>query len=45
MMGISDSLEAGMELKDVWKYAIEMHGALFVMIPGATLMLKLYATS
>ena len=34
-----------MELKDVWKYAIGMPGALSVMIPGAILMLKLYATS
>lgn len=44
-MGIFDSPEAGMEPQDVWKYATEIPGGLSVMTPGATLMLKLYATS
>ena len=45
MMEISGCLEAGTELKDVWKYVTELLGALSAMTPGAALMLKLYATS
>ena len=45
MMEISGCLEAGTELKDVWKYATEVLGALSVMTPGVALMLELYATS
>ena len=43
-MEISDSLEETLVLlQDVWKYAVEEHGALSVMTTGMILMLKLYA--
>ena len=44
-METSDWLEAGMEMKDAWKYVIEMPGALFATTPGAILMLELYVTN
>ena len=45
-MEISDSLEETLVLlQDVWKYAVEEHGALSVMTSGMILMLKLYAIS
>ena len=40
-----DCLEEEMALPDVLKSALEEHGALSVMTPGATLMLKLCVTS
>ena len=38
-------LEEEMALKDVWKFALEEHGALSVMMTGMMLMLKLCVTS
>ena len=38
-------LEEEMVPKDVWKFVTGVPGALSVMTSGATLMLKLYATS
>ena len=44
-METSDYLREEMALKDVWKSAMEEHGALSVMTTGITLMLKLYVIS
>ena len=44
MMEISDSLEEIL-LQDVWKSAVEEHGALSVMTTGMMLTLKLYVIS
>jgi hypothetical protein len=44
-MEILDCLEEEMVLKDVWKCALEEHGALSVMTSGTTLMVKLCVTS
>ena len=32
-------------MQDVWKFAVEVNGALSVMTSGITLMLKLYVIS
>ena len=44
-METSDYLQEEMALKDVWKSAMEGHGALSVMTTGAILMHKLYVIS
>ena len=38
-------LEGETLVQDVWKFAVEVNGALSVMTSGITLMLKLYAIS
>ena len=44
IMEISDSLEEIL-LQDVWRSAVEEHGALSVMTTGMMLTLKLYVIS
>ena len=44
-METSGCLEEEMLVQDVWKSAVEEHGALSVTTPGITLMLKLYVIS
>ena len=41
-MEISNYPEEEMLVQDVWKFVVEVHGALSVMTTGITLMLKLY---